>query len=69
MEVKTMLCKHCYEKYSERSHKSMLFCCQFNDGKKSDKPTLSELCMFQRFCSDEDRYIPNKQNKCKEYEL
>lgn len=45
----------------------MLFC-KLKDNKES-LSEMMKLCNGQRFCSDEDKYIPHKQKEnCKYYE-
>lgn len=62
------MCKNCYEKFVERSRKIMLFC-KLLDSDKEAKTEMMKLCICQRFCSDEDKYIPHKQKEgCKNYE-
>lgn len=60
------MCNKCYEKLAERTEKIMLFC----KLKEDNKNELLRLCSCQRFCSDEDKYIPHKQEQgCKYYEV
>lgn len=62
------MCKNCYEKFVERSGKVMLFCKLLEEDNEV-KSEMMKLCLYQRFCSDEDKYIPFKQNEgCKNYE-
>lgn len=62
------MCKNCYEKFVERSGKIMLFC-KLLDVDKEAKTEMMKLCIFQRFCSDKDKYIPHQQKEgCKYYE-
>ncbi len=60
------MCGNCYEKYVERSEKTMLFCKL--KSKEMEQSELLGLCTCQRFCSDKDKYIPYKQiSGCKYY--
>ncbi len=59
------MCKKCYECLVNRTNKIMLFCSL----KENEKNELERLCSCQRFCSDEDKYIPHRQKEgCKYYE-
>lgn len=59
------MCKNYYEKMCQRTGKTMLFC-----NLKSDETNeLLKLCSYQRYCSEEDKYIPHRQKEgCKSYE-
>lgn len=62
------LCRYCYEKYVNRSGKTMLLC-KVKEDDKNCTSEMMQLCICQRFCSDKDKYIPYKQSeKCKLYE-
>lgn len=57
------MCKNAYEKVSERTGKSMIYC------KIKSKDNTFNLCISQRFCKDKDKYIPHEQEKfCKLYD-
>lgn len=59
-----MKCKNAYEQISDKTKKIMVFC-----KSKGDTPTFGNLCISQRFCAKEDRYIEsNQENYCKLYE-
>ena len=61
------MCQNCYEKYCERSKKVMLFC-GLKDNDSSYTSEIEKLCSCQRFCSEEDKYIPHNQKlACKYY--
>ena len=57
------MCKHAYEKVSERTKTKMIFCkLMGNDG------DLSQLCICQRYCGEQGKYIPtNPKRDCKNY--
>lgn len=58
------MCKYCYEEFMERAGKIMLFC----KLKNNEKLQIGKLCACQRFCSDENKYIPYHQKEnCKNY--
>lgn len=58
------MCKHAYEKVSEHTYKTMIFCDLLI---KSNE--LSCLCISQKYCPDKDRYVELNQKKaCKKYE-
>lgn len=60
------MCSNCYEYFTKRSNKIMLFC-KLKEHEKTSNEMLN-LCICQRFCSDEDKYIPYKQKEgCKYY--
>ena len=58
------MCKYAYEQLSERTKKIMIFCkLMGNDA------SLGQLCISQRFCPDQNRYIEiDQQRDCKKYE-
>ena len=59
------MCKHCYENFVNRTEKIMLLC----DLKESENDELMKLCICQRYCNREDKYIPHQQKEqCKDYE-
>ena len=59
-----MMCKNSYEKKSDRTDKTMVFC-----GLKGKDGALEQLCISQKFCQKKDRYIATDQKKnCKYYE-
>lgn len=59
------MCKNCYEKYVDRTGRFMLFCKLF----ESETNELKRLCVAQRYCSAQDKYIPYKQKEsCKKFE-
>ena len=59
------MCKNCYEQYVERTGRYMLFCKLREDKIKE----IERLCAAQRYCSEQDKYIPFKQvERCKKYE-
>lgn len=61
------MCKNCYEKFIERSKKTMLVCRLKENEDVSGE--MATLCLCQRYCSDEDKYIPwNQKVNCKNYE-
>lgn len=62
------MCKNAYEQISERTGKIMIFCKLL--GNKGEKPpSLSELCVSQRFCKDKNRYVEIDQKRdCNYYE-
>lgn len=57
------MCKNCYLKYVEQSKSDMLFCIL----KNKEKNELMKLCHCQRFCSDLNKYIEHKQERCRNY--
>lgn len=57
------MCKNAYEKLSERTGKTMIYC------KLRTNDSTFQLCISQRFCRDKDKYVPHEQkNFCKFYE-
>lgn len=56
-------CKNAYEQLSERTKKVMIFCkLMGNDA------SLDQLCISQRFCPEQNRYIVmDQQRDCKQY--
>ena len=57
------MCKYSFEKISERTGKSMIYC------KLQNENNGMKLCISQRFCKDKDKYIPHEQrNYCKFFE-
>ena len=59
------MCKNSYEKMSEKTKKIMIFC----ELKKSETNELLKLCVSQRYCGEEGKYVPAKQKQfCKFYE-
>ena len=60
-----IMCRHCYEEYINRTDKIMLVC----DLKNDESDELLRLCICQRYCNKDDKYIPyNQKEQCKEYE-
>ena len=59
------MCKNSYQQMSINSKKEMIFC----HLKDSEENELLRLCTCQRYCNNEDKYIPHKQmESCKYYE-
>lgn len=60
------MCNNCYEKFVERSGKTMLLC-KLRASESTNE--TGQLCCFQHFCPDKDRYVANdRQNtECKFY--
>lgn len=60
------MCNNCYEKFVGRSGKTMLLCklraCECTN-------ETGQLCCFQHFCPDKDRYVANERQdtECKFY--
>ncbi|MEZ3425597.1 MAG: hypothetical protein K1W39_18165 [Lachnospiraceae bacterium] len=60
------MCNNCYEHFSKRSNKIMLFC-KLKEHEKTSNEML-KLCICQRFCNDKDKYIPyNQKEGCRYY--
>jgi len=56
------MCKYAYEDFSDRAKKIMIFC-HLKDNENSE---MLKLCTSQRYCNNEDKYIPYKQKEnCK----
>ena len=71
------LCKHCYEAFVPRSGKVMLYCRLLtqnrgrliSDDQIPPVSPLSGLCLCQRYCPDQDKYIPHwQQSGCKQFQ-
>ncbi len=66
------ICKYCYETFVPRSGKFMLSCRLFaQDGKGNSTPfsPLQHLCLCQRYCRDQGKYIPHQQKSgCKHFQ-
>lgn len=57
------MCKNAYEKLSEHTKKTMIFC-----KLKGLDSSLEKLCICQRFCPKKDKYIElNPKANCKYY--
>ena len=60
------MCSNCYEKYVEKTERIMLFC-RLKD--KDGYDEMLKLCTCQRYCNEQDKYIPYKQREgCKYFE-
>lgn len=58
------MCKNAYEKISDRTEKTMIFC-----KLKGTESTLSNLCISQKYCGDKNRYVAiNQKRDCKYFE-
>lgn len=58
------MCKNAQEQFFQKTGKVMLFC-----RLKGDVCSLRTLCVCQRYCKDEDKYVEtNPQANCKYYE-
>lgn len=55
------MCRHDYERLSERTDKKMIFC-----KKNVFNYDTEPLCIAQRFCPDKDKYVRTDQHShCK----
>lgn len=60
-----IMCNKCYEKYVDRTGRFMLFCKTL----ENETNELKRLCIAQRYCSAQDKYIPYRQKEsCKNFE-
>ncbi len=58
------MCKHAYERISDRTGKVMIFC-----RLRGNDAALSQLCVSQKYCKDKGRYIEiNQKRDCKYFE-
>ncbi len=58
------MCKNAYERTSQHTEKTMIFCKLMGTD-----AALNQLCISQKFCSDKDRYVEIDQKRdCKYYE-
>ena len=58
------MCVNAYESLCERTGKIMVFC-----RLKGVEQTLEHICISQKFCGKEDKYVPlNQKRDCKFYE-
>lgn len=58
-----MMCKQCFKKVNNRTKREMLYCHLLEKEEKE----MNRLCLFQKFCKDEDAYILNRPERCKNY--
>lgn len=57
------MCNKCYEKIVAKTGKAMLFC----KLKEDANTEMKRLCVYQRYCTNTNKYIPHKAENCKYY--
>lgn len=57
------MCEHAYEKLSDRTGKTMIFCRLMKNTND-----FQNICISQKFCQKLDKYVQQKErNVCKHY--
>lgn len=57
------MCKHDFVKVNTKTKKDMHYCVLLSD----EKDEMRQLCLYQKFCRDENAYLLNNEHRCKNF--
>lgn len=55
------MCSNSYMKVSPTTKVEMIYCHLLDNGKQD----MEQICLFQKYCNKESRYLFNNENNCK----